>query len=91
MAHAFAITTLHVCRKPAEMKDGQLVTAPEIEVVPAGKITDLSEKDFDAFAAAGAVRRPTKMDRAMADGDEEPEAVETAAGRATTSAGKGAR
>ncbi|MCC0808586.1 hypothetical protein FPV16_20645 [Methylobacterium sp. W2] len=83
MAQAFAIATLHVCRKRAEMKDGKVVTPADIEVVPAGKIADISDEDFKVFEKAGAARRPTRMDRAMSEGEEEPEAVETAAGRVT--------
>lgn len=81
MAQAFAIATLHVCRTPAEVRDGKVVTQAKVETVAAGHITDLSDSDFKAFEKAGAVRRPTKMDRAMAEGEDEPEAVETAVGR----------
>lgn len=86
MPSAFAITSLHVCRKAGEKKDGKMVSAAEVEIVLAGQITDLSDDDFKAFEKAGAVRKPSKMDRAMADGDDEPEAVETAAGKAAASA-----
>lgn len=86
MPSAFAIRTLHVCRKAGEVKDGKVVSAAEVEIVPAGQIADLSDDDFKAFEKAGAVRRPSKMDRAMAEGDDEPEAIETAAGKATASA-----
>ncbi|MRI54077.1 hypothetical protein D8770_08940 [Methylobacterium sp. DB1607] len=81
MAQAFAIASLHVRRAAPEVRDGKVVTSGKIEVVPAGAITDLSDEDFKTFEAAGAVRRPTKMDRAMAEGDDAPEAVETAVGR----------
>lgn len=86
MPSAFAITSLHVCRKAGEKKDGKMVSAAEVEIVPAGQITDLSDDDFKVFEKAGAVRKPSKMDRAMAEGDDEPEAVETAAGKAAASA-----
>ncbi|MGA0595403.1 hypothetical protein [Enterovirga sp. CN4-39] len=82
MAQAFAITTLHVCRKPAEMKDGTVVKPPEIEVVPAGAITDLTDEDFEAFSAAGAARRPTKVDRAKVEDEAEPARVEASPARA---------
>ena len=84
MPSAFAITSLHVCRKAGERKDGK-VSAAEVEIVPAGQIADLSDDDFKAFEKAGAVRKPSKMDRAMADTDDEPEAVETVAGKAVAS------
>lgn len=81
MAQAFAIASLHVRRAAPEVRDGKVVTSGKIEVVPAGAITDLSDEDFKTFEAAGAVRRPTKMDRAMAEGDDAPEAADTAVGR----------
>ncbi|SOR26814.1 protein of unknown function [Methylorubrum extorquens] len=81
MAQAFAIASLHVRRSAPEVRDGKVVVPGKVEVVPAGAITDLSDEDFKIFEAAGAVRRPSKMDRAMAEGDDAPEAVETAVGR----------
>ncbi|MCJ2080744.1 hypothetical protein [Methylobacterium sp. J-090] len=83
MPSAFAITSLHVCRKAGERKDGKVVTAADIEIVPAGQITDLSDDDFKAFEKAGAVRKPSKVDRAMAEDGEDLEAVEAVAGKAT--------
>lgn len=92
MAQAFAITTLHVCRKkPTMSPEGRVLTPPEIEVVPAGSIVDVSDDDFKAFEKAGAVRRPTKVDRAMADEDDEPDQVEAAAGKATAATTKAVR
>nr|USU31110.1 hypothetical protein NG677_17430 [Methylobacterium sp. OTU13CASTA1] len=83
MPSAFAITSLHVCRKAGERKDGKVIAAADIEIVPAGQITELSDDDFKAFEKAGAVRKPSKVDRAMAEDGEDLEAVEAAAGKAT--------
>jgi len=79
MADAFAITTLHVCRSPGEMKDGKVTKEAQVEIVPAGQITDLSDADYAAFEKAGAVRRPNKVDKAIAADDEDPDAVQVAA------------
>lgn len=86
MPSAFAIRTLHVCRKAGVVNPDKTVSAAEVEIVPAGQIADLTDDDFKSFEKAGAARRPSKMDRAMAEGDDEPEAIETAAGKATASA-----
>lgn len=73
MGQAYALSTLHLCRKPAETNaDGKVIKAPEIEIVPAGKIVDVSDEDFKAFAENGHARRPTREDRARAGAGEEP-------------------
>jgi hypothetical protein len=69
MVQALALNTIHVCREPGETKDGKVVKKPKIDVVSAGSITDLSDEQFSEFEAAGAVRKATKVDRAMADDD----------------------
>lgn len=79
MVQAFAVGTLHVCRKAAVKEAGRLITPPEIEVVPAGAITELPDDDFKTFEAAGAARRPSKVDKAVAEGEDSPALAATAA------------
>ncbi|MGD9766857.1 MAG: hypothetical protein AB7U62_04365 [Pseudolabrys sp.] len=97
MAKAFALTTLHVCREPGQTgENGRTIKPAKIDIVPAGKVTNLSAAQMKEFLAAGAVRVATKVDLAAADdhggddADDEGTGTSKKAGTSGSSAGTGA-
>lgn len=63
MAKAFAINTVTVCVKPGERgPDGKTISAAVLEDKLPGTIFECDDEDYEAFEAAGAVRKPTKAE-----------------------------
>jgi hypothetical protein len=82
MVQAFAINTVHLLREAAEKgPDGKIIKPPTIEVIPAGKVFEALAEQFKELEAAGAIRKPTKMDAAISEGADLPASIETAAGK----------
>lgn len=63
MVKAYAINTVTICAKPGERgPDGKTVTPAVLEDKLPGSVFECSDEDFDAFEAAGAVRKPTRAE-----------------------------
>lgn len=67
MVKAYAINTVTICTKPGERSaDGRTSKPAVLEDKPAGTVFDCPDDDYEAFEAAGAVRKPTKAELAEA-------------------------